>query len=94
WLRRVSPQATDSFDDLALLESDDHRHSVLGIVVKQGEDLLLYRVLIQGKAPVEPRKDLPPGFNLPEENPQQTTPAEGDEKAAPSGQNPADVKVN
>jgi len=94
WLSRVSPQATDSFDDLALLEAEDHRHSVLGIIVHKGEDLVLYRVLIRREPTVQPRKEIRPGFDLPEENPQLATPAQGDEKAAPTGQNPADVKVD
>lgn len=89
WLRRVSPQATDSYDDLSLLEAEDNRHSVLGIIVHKGEDLVLYRVLIRRVPTVQPRKDIPPGFNVPRENSQQTTPAEGDEKAAPSGKIPA-----
>ncbi len=54
WLRRVSPQCADSYDDLALLEVGDTRHWALGIFLQEGENLLLYRVLMN-KTPSKPR---------------------------------------
>lgn len=54
WLRRVSPQCADSYDDLALLEVGDTRHWALGIFLQEGENLLLYRVLMN-KAPSTPQ---------------------------------------
>lgn len=52
WVRRVSPQGGESYDDLALLEEGESREAV-GIMVPEGENWVVYRLLCEGKSPEE-----------------------------------------
>jgi len=62
WLRRVSPQGAESYDDLALLEGGDTGQWGIGICVLEGENFVLYRVLMK-KGAVE--SSVPPSAQSP-----------------------------
>ncbi len=74
WLHRVSPLGSESYDDLAILETLDNRHSVLGILMHQGEDLTLYRILLRREDGNSQGSDIPSGGELQDSAPLEDSP--------------------